>query len=124
MSTKSVQKTTKTVNKKQEKKKRNNNNALRSEQLESSLWFDVEKNNANCNVEITISHSGKKFSKNSSLVTRSAVSCWDIEAYSANSPYTTRHHTCHPNRCMLLRMCMLYIQFTLDSLATLKMGDE
>ena len=35
-------KTTKTVNKSR-KRKKNNNNALRSEQLESSLWFDVEK---------------------------------------------------------------------------------
>ena len=60
----------------------------------------------------------KKSFKNSSLITRNAVSCWDIEAYSANSPYTTRHHTRHSNRCMLLRMCMLYAQFTLDSLVT------
>ena len=88
------------------KEKKNNNNALRSGQLESSLWFDVE-NSINCNVEITILRSEKEFSKNSSLVTRNAVSCWDIEAYSANSPYATRHHTCHPNRCMLLSMCML-----------------
>ena len=78
----------------------------------------------NCNVEITILRSEKEFSKNSSLVTCNAVSCWEFEAYSANSPCTTRHHTCYPNRCMLLRMCMLYAQFTLRSLATLKMGDE
>ena len=58
----------------------------------------------------------KSFQKNSSLVTLNAVSCWDIEAYSANSPYATRH----PNRCMLLSMCMLYAQFTLRSLVTLK----
>jgi len=74
----------------------------------------------NCNVQIAILLSKKEFSKNSSLVTRNAVSCWDIDAYSANSPYTTRHHTRHPNRCMLLRMCMLYAQFTLHSLVTLK----
>ena len=97
---------------------------MRSEQLESLLWFDVEKNNANCNVEIAILCSEKKFFKNSSLVTRNAVNGCDIEAYSANSPYTTRHHTRHPNRCMLLRLCMLYAQFTLRSLVTLKMGDE
>ncbi len=78
----------------------------------------------NCNVEITILHSEKEFSKNSSLVTLNAVSRWDIEAYSANSPCTTRHHTRHPNRCMLLRMCILYAQFALRSLVTLKMGDE
>ena len=78
----------------------------------------------NCNAEITISYSEKKFSKNSSLVTRNAVSCWDIEAYGANSPYTTRHHTRHPNRCMLLIMCMLCARFALNSLVTLKMGDE
>ena len=77
-----------------------------------------------CYVEIAILRSKKEFSKNSSLVTRNAVSCWEFEAYSANSPYTTRHHTCHPNRCILLRMCMLYAQFTLRSLVTLKMGDE
>ena len=78
----------------------------------------------NCNAEIAISCSEKKFLKNSSLVTRNAVSCWEFEAYSANSPYATRHHTRHPNRRMLLRMCMLYAQFTLRSLVTLKMGDE
>ena len=72
----------------------------------------------------SISGSEKEFSKNSSLITRNAVSCCDIEAYSDDSPYTTRHHTRHPNRCMLLRMCMLYAQFTLRSLVTLKMGDE
>ena len=49
-------------------------------------------------------HSEKEFSKNSSLVTRNAVSYCIIVAYSVNSPYTTRHHTHHPNRCILLRM--------------------
>ena len=57
-----------------------------------------------CYVEIAILRSKKEFSKNSSLVTRNAVSCWDIEAYSANSPYTTRHPTHHQNRCILLRV--------------------
>ena len=88
------------------------------------LWFEVERLMQNCNVQIAILLSEKEFSKNSSLVTHNAVSCWDIEAYSANSPYTTRHHTHHPNRCILLRMCMLYVQFTLRLLVTLKMGDE
>ena len=78
----------------------------------------------NCNVGIAILCSKKKFSKNSSLVTRNAVIYCDIEDYSVDSPYITRHHTRHPNRCMLLRMCMLYAQFTLSSLVTLKMGDE
>ena len=71
-------------------------------------------------MEIAILHSEKKFSKNSSLVTRNAVSCCDIEVYSDNLPHTTRHRTYHPNRCMLLRMCLLYAQFTLRSLVTLK----
>ncbi len=75
-------------------------------------------------MEITILHSEKEFSKNSSLVTLNAVSCWDIEAYSANSPYVTRHHTYHLIGRILLRMCMLYARFTLRSLVTLKMGDE
>ena len=50
-----------------------------------------------------VSYSEKEFSKNSSLVTRNAVSYCDIEAYSIDSPYTTRHHTHHQNRCILLR---------------------
>ena len=83
----------------------------------TQIIFDIFMN---CNAEIAISYSEKKFSKNSSLVTRNAVSCWVIEAYSANSPNITRHRTYHPNRCMLLRMCLLYAQFTLRSLVTLK----
>ena len=78
----------------------------------------------NCNVEIAILLSKKEFSKNSSLVTRNAVSYCGIETYSANSPYTTRHHTYHLIGRILLRMCMLYAQFALRSLVTLKMGDE
>ena len=65
-------------------------------------------------------HLEKEFSKNSSLVTRNAVSYCDIEVYSDNSPYTTRHHTHHPIRCILLRMWILYAHFTLSSLVTLK----
>ena len=87
----------------------------------TQIIFDIFMN---CNAEIAILYSEKSFQKNSSLVTRNAVSCWDIEAYSVNSPCTTRHHTRHPNRCMLLRMCMLYARFTLRPLVTLKMGDE
>ena len=68
----------------------------------------------------SISGSEKEFSKNSSLITRSAISCCSIEVYSVNSPYTTRHHTHHPNRCILLRMWILYAQFTLSPLVTLK----
>ena len=73
-----------------------------------------------CNVEITIKYSEKEFSKNSSLVTRNAVSCCGIEVYSVGSPYTTRHPTRHQNRCILLRMWILYTQFTLSPLVTLK----
>ena len=87
----------------------------------TQIIFDIFMN---CNAEIAISCSEKKFLKNSSLVTRNAVNRCDIEDCSANSPYTTRHHTRHPNRCILLRMCMLYAHFTLRSLVTLKMGDE
>ena len=68
----------------------------------------------------SISGSEKEFSKNSSLITRSAISCCSIEVYSVNSPYTTRHHTHHPNRCILLRMWILYAQFTLSTLVTMK----
>ena len=46
-----------------------------------------------------ISYSEKKFSKNSSLVTRNAVSYCGIEAYNTNSPHTTRHPTHHQNQC-------------------------
>ena len=74
----------------------------------------------NCNVGIAFLRSEKEFSKNSSLVTRNAVSCCDIVAYSVDSPYTTRHHTHHPNRCILLRMWTLCVQFTLSPLVTLK----
>ncbi len=58
----------------------------------------------NCNLHIAITFSEKEFSKNSSLITRNAVSYCDIEVYSDNSPYTTRHHTHHQNSCILLRM--------------------
>ena len=51
-----------------------------------------------------ISYSEKKFSKNSSLVTRNAVSCCGIEDYSANLPNTTRHPTHHQNPCNSLIM--------------------
>ena len=75
---------------------------------------------ANCNIEITILYSEKEFSKNSSLITHSAVSGCNIEAYGVESTYTTRHHTHHLNRCILLRAWMLYAQFTLFPLVTLK----
>ena len=68
----------------------------------------------------SISGSEKEFSKSSSLITHNAVSCCDIEAYSDNLPYTTRHRTHHPNRCILLRMWMLNAQFTPSPLVTLK----
>ena len=68
----------------------------------------------------SISGSEKEFSKNSSLVTRSVVSCCDVDVYSANSSYATRHPTRHQNRCILLRMCVLYAQFALSPLVTLK----
>ena len=63
-------------------------------------------------------YSGKRVFKNSSLITRNSVSCSDIEDYSVDSPYTTRHHTHHPNHCILLRMWILYVQFTLSPLVT------
>ena len=50
-----------------------------------------------------VSYSEKEFSKNSSLITRNAVSYCSVETYSVDSPYTTRHHTHHPIRCILLR---------------------
>ena len=58
----------------------------------------------NCNIEIAIMYSEKEFSKNSSLITRNAVSYCSVETYSVDSPYTTRHHTHHQNSCILLRM--------------------
>ena len=75
---------------------------------------------ANCNIEITILYSEKEFLKNSSLITRNAVSYCDIGAYSGDSPYTTRHHTHHQIRCILLRTWMLHVRFTLSPLVTLK----
>ena len=65
----------------------------------TQIIFDIFMN---CNAEIAISCSEKKFLKNSSLVTRNAVSHCGIEAYSANSPHTTRHPTRHQNTCNLL----------------------
>ncbi len=70
----------------------------------SQLWFDVERLMQNCNVQIAILLSKKEFSKNSSLITRSAVSYCDIVIYSVDSTYITRHPTRHPKRCILLRM--------------------
>ena len=61
-------------------------------------FFRWRKQIANRRTHI-ISYSEKKFRKNSSLVTRNAVSCCDIEDYSANSPHLTRHHTHHQNPC-------------------------
>ena len=87
------------------------------------LWgisFLISCISANCNIEITILYSEKEFLKSSSLITRNAVSYCDIGAYSGDSPYTTRHHTHHLNRCILLRMWILYAQFTLSPLVTLK----
>ena len=78
----------------------------------------------NCNVEIAILRSNKEFSKNSSLVTRNAVIYCDIEDYSVDSPYTTRHHTHHPNKGILLIINILGMRFALSSLVTLKKGDE
>ena len=105
--------------------KNNQNCKQKSEEIEKKskaerLWFDVERLMQNCNVQIAILLSKKEFSKNSSLITRNAVSCCDIDAYSANSPCTTRHPTRHLNCCILLRMWILYAWFTLHSLVTLK----
>ena len=74
----------------------------------------------NCNVEIAIIRSKKEFSKNSSLVTRNAVIYCDIEDYSVDSPYTTRHHTRHPNKGILLIINSLGTRFSLSPLVTLK----
>ena len=52
--------------------------------------------------DIVLSYSEKEFSKNSSLITSNAVSYCSIGAYNVDSPYTTRHHTHHLNRCILL----------------------
>ena len=78
----------------------------------------------NCNVEIAILRSKKEFSKNSSLVTRNAVNYCDIEDYSFDSPYTTRHLTRHPNKGILLIINILGTRFALSPLVTLKNGDE
>ena len=82
---------------------------LHSSRLRESLIANhcdsyIVEDDINCNVEFAFLRSEKKFSKNSSLVTRNAVNGWDIEAYSVNSPYTTRHPTHHQNRCILLRV--------------------
>ena len=74
----------------------------------------------NCNVGIAILCSKKEFSKNSSLVTRNAVIYCDIEDYSFDSPHTTRHHTHHPNKGILLIINILGTRFTLSPLVTLK----
>ena len=74
----------------------------------------------NCNVEIAILRSKKEFSKNSSLVTRNAVIYCDIEDYSVDSPYATRHLTRHPNKDILLIINILGARFTLSPLVTLK----
>lgn len=63
---------------------------------------------ANCNVEIAILLSKKEFWKNSSLVTRNAVSRYALGVYSADSPYATRHPTRHQNLCILLIIWVLY----------------
>ena len=62
----------------------------------------------------------KRVFKNSSLVTHNAVSHCSIVAYSANSPYTTRHPTHHQNHCILLRIWILHTHFTPHSLVTIK----
>ena len=74
----------------------------------------------NCNVEIAILRSKKEFSKNSSLVTRNAVNYCDIEDYSFDSPYATRHLTRHQNKGILLIINMLGTRFALSPLVTLK----
>ena len=50
----------------------------------------------------------KEFLKNSSLITRNAVSCCLIEAYSVSLTYITRHPTHHRNPRILLIICVLY----------------
>ena len=74
----------------------------------------------NCNVGIAILCSKKELSKNSSLVTRNAVTYCDIEDYSVDSPYATRHHTHHPNKGILLIINLLGTRFALSPLVTLK----
>ena len=75
-------------------------------------------NMVNCNVEIAILLSKKEFRKNSSLITRNAVSCCLIEAYSVNLTYITRHPTHHRNPRILLIIWMLYARFALLPLVT------
>ena len=67
-------------------------------------WFFYFLWNIFDGVDGNVARYKKEFSKNSSLITHSAVSCCDIVDYSVDSPYTTRHHTHHPNRCILLKM--------------------
>ncbi len=75
---------------------------------------------ANCNMEIAILLSKKEFLKNSSLVTRNAVSRYALGVYNADSPYATRHPTRHQNLCILLIMWVLYAWFAISLLVTLK----
>ena len=72
-----------------------------------SCFFRWRKQIASRRTHI-ISYSEKKFSKNSSLVTRNAVSRYALGAYNADSPYATRHPTRHQNLCILLIMWVLY----------------
>ena len=65
-------------------------------------------------------YSEKEFWKNSSLITRNAVSHCVNVVYSVDSPHTTRHPTHHQNPCILLRMWILHVQFTPTTLVTLK----
>ena len=62
----------------------------------------------------------KEFSKSSSLVTHNAVNYCDIEDYSFDSPYATRHLTRHPNKSILLIINILDARFALSPLVTLK----
>ena len=70
--------------------------------------FTIQRNIQNCNVEIAILLSKKEFLKNSSLVTRNAVSRYALGVYNADSPYATRHPTRHQNLCILLIIWALY----------------
>ena len=69
-------------------------------------------------MKIAILLSKKEFWKNSSLITRNAVSYCGIVSYSVDSTYATRHPTHRQNPCILLIMWILYAQFTLSPLVT------
>ena len=82
-------------------------NSKNEQRLNEGIAY-ASLNMVNCNVEIAILLSKKEFRKNSSLITRNAVSCYVFDVYSADSPYATRHPTRHENLCILLIIWVLY----------------